>query len=62
MTQVQYQFDLEHLSETQLHLKLRQMFNSLTGLPQASRECQETIAAVENIKRALRSKLNRPQP
>jgi hypothetical protein len=38
------------------------MFNALTGLPQASRECQETIATVENIKRALRRKLNSPQP
>jgi len=62
MTHLISQADLEHLNETELHLKLRQMFNSLAGLPQASQECKETIATVENIKKALRSKLNTPKP
>jgi type IV secretory pathway TraG/TraD family ATPase VirD4 len=62
MTQFTAQLELDFMSETELRSKLCQIFNALPGLQQFSPECKATLAAFDQVQKALRRKLHSPQP
>jgi hypothetical protein len=62
MTQFISQADLEHLSITELRWKLREVFNSLAGMPKNSPQCDDTVAAIVEIEKVIRRKMSGPKP
>ena len=62
MTRNYSQSDLDHMNETELRLKLRQMFNELAGLQASVQEYSLALATLEEMQRALRRRLNSFRP
>lgn len=62
MTHRYSQSDINRMTETELRLKLRQMFNELAGLQTSLQEYSLALATLEEMQKALRRKLNSFHP
>jgi hypothetical protein len=62
MTRFTNHTELDHMSETELHLELRQIFNALARLEKPSPEYAQATATLEEVKMALRRKAYSPKP
>jgi hypothetical protein len=62
MTSFTNQAELERLSETELHLRLRQIFNAMVRFEKASPEYSQAAGSLEDVKKALRRRTHSPKP
>jgi hypothetical protein len=62
MTHFENQSDLDTLSVTELRWKLHEIFNALAAMQKNSPECEKTLAALDEVQKALRRKANTPKP